>query len=349
MKIYNYSRISENKITEGGISRDNAFYEVFKDRSILIKITNNRMLNMIKLFVLLVTSKKNKIIIHYPSLGVPIFRSDMLCSFFRKIFLKLYKKSVLKNEVIIDIADLPYEQSIDMDRDALIAFLELEREMFFRAQKLIFASSSMRDYAVNKYCLDFEKTIICFNGGNIVDESLDINYIIDFKKLENKLNVVYAGTLNRGRQIEKMVEILKELENINLILMGTEGEWIAEKYSNYKNIYYLGEQDENLAHKIVSQCDLGLIPYDKNRKYYNIAYPTKLSFYITAGIPFLSTDVKEVKSINEKYQFGYIEDILKWDKMIEKMSKEEIEIRKKRIFENQEDFSWWNIFGTVNL
>jgi hypothetical protein len=37
----------------------------------------------------------------------------------------------------------------------------------------------------------------------------------------------------------------------------------------------------------VARCDVGLIPYDDSREYYNIAYPTKLSSYIVAGIPFL--------------------------------------------------------------
>jgi hypothetical protein len=52
--------------------------------------------------------------------------------------------------------------------------------------------------------------------------------------------------------------------------------------------------EEELAHKLVSDCDCGLIPYDENLFYLKIVFPIKASFYITAGIPFLSTRIPEL-------------------------------------------------------
>ncbi|HIP14771.1 MAG TPA: hypothetical protein EYG74_04710 [Sulfurimonas autotrophica] len=91
-------------------------------------------------------------------------------------------------------------------------------------------------------------------------------------------------------------------------------------------------------------CDIGLVPYDSSRFYYNLAYPTKLSFYITAGITFLSTDVQEVQKINEKYHFGIVENFQKWHDIFRVLTKEDIEPLKIRIKEYKSKFYWQNIF-----
>jgi hypothetical protein len=91
--------------------------------------------------------------------------------------------------------------------------------------------------------------------------------------------------------------------------------------------------------------DAILIPYDSQRPYYNIAYPTKLSFYITAGISFLSTNVQEVKDINNKYSIGYIKDIESWDLFIKSLSKSEILKKKENVINIKHKFLWSNIIN----
>ena len=148
----------------------------------------------------------------------------------------------------------------------------------------------MREYIVVRYRLDVRRTCVCVNGSDWVDTSIDT----DYRRTEQSgPTYVYAGTLNKGRSIEEMVRIFMDT-NTKLILMGPHGEWIGKFARGKRTIRYLGAMAEQVAHRVCSLCDVGLIPYDETRFYYNIAFPTKLSFYVTAGIGVLSTPVAEV-------------------------------------------------------
>jgi hypothetical protein len=81
----------------------------------------------------------------------------------------------------------------------------------------------------------------------------------------------------------------------SLFLLGVGGGWIESEFSQFTNIKYIGALEEKEAHSFVSTCDMGVIPYDDSRFYYNICYPTKASFYLTAGLPILATDLKELR------------------------------------------------------
>ena len=133
-------------------------------------------------------------------------------------------------------------------------------------------------------------------------------------------------------------------DKYNLLLLGEDGEWL-EDYDLPLNVSYLGAVEEKEAHYIASKCDIGLIPYDETKLYYNIAYPTKLSFYITAGIPFLSTRVNETKKIQQKYNIGFINEITDWRKTINNITLEKIKDMKFKISKIKEDFYWDNIFS----
>lgn len=76
----------------------------------------------------------------------------------------------------------------------------------------------------------------------------------------------------------------------------------------------MGSYSEEEAIQIVSSCDIGLVPYDESRLYYNMCYPTKNSFYITAGIPILIIPLEESLNQLEKYDILFIEKLENWDK-----------------------------------
>jgi hypothetical protein len=245
------------------------------------------------------------------------------------------------NKFYIDVADLPMEQAIDLELPIPEYLREIEPFIFNDKSIYFFASNSMRNYSIKKYHLSNNHTHVWINGGHSVNKELISDGIsIDI----DKINYVYAGTLNKGRQIEFMIKFFSEINDKNLILMGSDGEWINE-LNLPKNITYLGALEEKHAHYIVSLCDIGLIPYDSQRPYYNIAYPTKLSFYITAGISFLSTNVQEVKDINNKYSIGYIKDIESWDLFIKSLSKSEILKKKENVINIKHKFLWSNIIN----
>ncbi|MCB2353560.1 glycosyltransferase [Clostridium estertheticum] len=344
-----------NDIKEGGLSRYLGLYRYiestsFDKRYVKLNGKGRRVINLIRIYGTLFFTRKCILIFQYPGLGIPIFRKNLIVSLIRKVFLKLLKFSSSRNKIYIDVADLPYEQSKALELNTnydFNIFKNIETQIFsLENTTYVFASYSMRDYICYKYNLVENKTVVCVNGGHKL-KTFDISKYDGFIN-KDKSNYIYAGTLNKGRQIEKLIGIFKKCPNCNLILIGINGEWIG-KEGLPGNIQYLGSLEEEEAHELTSMCDVGIIPYDSDRFYYNIAYPTKLSFYITAGITFLSTKVREVQNINEKYNIGYTIDINDWENSIKNLSKREINDEKEKINVIKDNFYWKNIFDIIKM
>jgi len=308
-----------------------------------VKLSSNRIMNALRVYYYLLEPKKSTIIFQYPLLGIPIFNNNILFRLNSIFFLYVLKSISKRKNLLFDISDLKYEQSIDLDinESVLDAIKEFEEKFFKLNARFVFASQSMRKYAEIKYNITQDKSDICKNGGTIIEDNfdgLDISFID-----RSKLNFVYAGSLNKGRQIERMIDNFPHNNKCYLYIMGNGGEWL-KSYINQGNIMYLGALKEENALYICSHCDVGLIPYDEKKKYYNIAYPTKLSFYITAGISFLSTPVDEVKYIKNMHDIGFIKNMNEWSSFFCEISKEIIQSEKVKIIGVQSQYVWDHLF-----
>jgi hypothetical protein len=353
--IYRYLYINENyrilslneKITEGGLARNcalmNWINNNIKNLTEFI-IGKNRVKNLIYIFSALLFRKKYNIVFQYTTVGFNLHSNKILGRTISKLFLLCIKFSSRFNNIIFDVSDIKYEQLIDLSlsRQNIDIIKNFEKKFFELPIEFIFASYSMREYVCKKYDICEEDTDVCINGGNILDYDIENN--LDYYINNDKITYVYSGTLNKGRQIEEMISNFPLNDKVELILMGSCGEWIRDIKIN-KNIKYLGAMEEKQAHYFVSKCDIGLIPYDESKFYFNIAYPTKLSFYVTAGITFISTDVREVKNISDRFNIGYVEKIEKWDKLINDITIEQLKEKNKYIEEIRQDFYWNNIFA----
>lgn len=336
------TRLSRGIIKEGGYSRNYALMNWLKrncsDLRILI-LSDNKIHRYIQVLFTLMKRKGKTIIFQYPTIGVPLFSNNIIKQWIVRIFFYLIRNPVLGSRVIMDVSDLKYEQSIDLEVNRELRNLEVDEARLFGLDNVlfIFASYSMRKYACDKYSIPYENTDVCINGGEpLIKRDIDISMIN-----KEKINFIYAGTLNKGRQIESLIKVFPDSSNIHLYLMGSNGDWIITKQ---KNITYLGSYEELDAHFFASNCDVGLIPYDNDRLYYNIAYPTKLSFYITAGIPYLSTPVIEVERENKKINGGWLLPITEWGKIFLGTSKDDIKLKKKNIAKNMTNYMWDTIF-----
>lgn len=346
----NYRIMGKNiSVTEGGMSRNIAFMHWVKTNVPEleeIKLGDNRFANLLKVFGILLMKKNIKIIFQYTTVGVPLHNIKIAGRIISALFLKAIKKSTKFNELIFDVSDLKYEQclSLELNEDKIEVVKKFEEVFFKTRAQFIFASEAMREYACNKYLIPLKNTDVCINGGTEILKKYDIKDIEEEYINCNKILFVYAGTLNKGRQIEEMISSFPNDNKSILLLMGSGGAWLHD-FTKNKNIHYLGALEEEKAHYIVSMCDVGLIPYSSDRLYYNLAYPTKLSFYITAGIPFLSTSVQEVINIHKKYDIGYILDNKNWKQFFYDVSKQDIENKKTKINEIKSKFYWNAIFS----
>lgn len=338
-------------VNEGGKARDRGIFNYINSISIqkkYITLNKKKIVNLFNIFYNLFFNKENIIVIQYPRIGLPIYRKNIICNIIRYFYFIILRYSDKHNKIFIDISDLPYEQSIDLElaqKYNCETIRNLEKNLFnLNNAKYIFASYSMKDYICDKYKIKEDKTCVCINGGNAIKKQN--NDIYNFTIEKDKINYIYAGTLNKGRQIEKVITIFSKCKNSNLILIGINGEWI-KKIKLPQNVKYFGALSEDEAHQFASICDIGLIPYDSSRLYYNIAYPTKLSFYITAGITFLSTDVQEVSRIKNKYNIGHVCNIDNWENIINMITKDELIQEKNRINLIKQNFYWNNILKII--
>lgn len=343
--IYHIGRKSI-AVHEGGMARDDAIHKHLYARVKFIDTSDAKIIILFKIFTLLFFSKKRKIIFHYPLLGVPVSDSSFATRTIRKIFLKLLRRASLKNSLFFDVSDLPIEQATDLELPIPYFYKEIERELFKLHAIFIFASYAMRDYVCKKFHFPIEMTKVCINGG--LAPKFDVEILDDPKQynVQRPIKFVYAGTLNRGRQIEEVIEIFRNVSNAEVYLMGVGGDWIKNTQMS-RNIKYLGAKTEEEAHRLVAACDIGIVPYDSSRLYYQIAFPTKLSFYITAGLPFLSTDIKEAIRINQNYQLGLISEIQLWPSLIENLTHSDLAKLKARVHAHKSKFYWENLIETT--
>jgi glycosyltransferase involved in cell wall biosynthesis len=337
---------------DGGTSRNHAFCEYYKKQG--AKVYNlyqtNKFLRISKLlFVLrlLITSKDKTIFIHQGTMIFLFPMSVVKYQFVTKILFNTLQKIANRNKLIIEINDLPYEQAIDLELP-IDGFIDRFQDKLYSLKNCyyIFASREMERYVKTKFNIDDTHTEVIVNGADKIVKAK--NALNEFKLPNGKYNCVYAGTLNKGRQVEELITMFSGLDHVNLILLGDWGEWLLD-YDLPENVVYLGNKSNAVAHQIVSSCDLGLIQYDSSRFYYNLCYPTKISFYLTAGIPVLSTPLTELM-----YHFGdskgvFFKAIDQWAVFLESVDQSLLEKAKAAALTESTSYEWQSLLSSSEL
>lgn len=284
-------------VSEGGGSRMSAIsyltgkmgvnQKIFSSKARLGRLLEGTSL-MFRLFFL----KNEVVLIHY-SIFPALFSKRVVSSpLFSAFIVGILERCGSWNTIYIEVNDLPYEQAVDLElpKNRMDVF---DRAIFTKNNlNFIFASIEMERYAEKKFSISKSRVSALINGSHSPDK--DFDFPTWFGNDRSGLVFVYAGSLNRGRQIDEMIRLFIG-SNHSLVLLGVGGDWVQSEFNDSPNIYYMGSFPEKIAHGIVGKCDIGLIPYDENRFYYNICYPTKASFYAASGLPILSTPLTELR------------------------------------------------------
>jgi len=344
---------AKKTIREGGMARNKAFEDELRRRKAKIFTYTSmnfyyRVLIFIKTLFFLFFVKKSTVVILQNTFvtyifPLPFFKYNLMIKFIEKIL----KSTLKKNIVYYEVNDLIYEQSIDLKLEINPNSLVYQAFIFSLPNiKFIFASHKMRDYVVEKYHLEFKNTQVILNGA---PEILTINEVKNERGLQNEkpIKFIYVGTLNKGREIEKLINVF-ENQYHELYLMGEGGDWInlCEK----KNVVYLGSFGENEALLKTSQFDIGVIPYNL-AFYYNLCYPTKNSFYLSAGLPILSTPLDETKSVINSLSdsIAIFAEMKEWKPLIRDLDKSTIISMKRNVNQVRQNVYWSTILSHLKL
>lgn len=351
-KLYLISNLKKD-VREGGMARNLAFQKELLKRNAHVYSFSSmnlfyRIWSFFRIIFFLLYIRKSTLVILQNTLityifPLPFFRYPFLIKIIRRIL----KNTLKKNIIYFEINDLIYEQSKDLKLNVNPSCSIYEDFIFtLSGAKFIFASNKMRDYIINKYGVEYRNTQVILNGA---PELLSVNNIeSEAISKEEIIKFVYVGTLNKGRQIEDMINVFNNSKH-ELYLMGIDGEWI--NLANKKNVFYIGSFDEYQALVKTSQFDIGVIPYDNKAFYYNLCYPTKNSFYLSSGLPILSTPLEETQNVFKNFgeNIAIFAEINDWQLILSELDKSAIIPMKKNVIKCKNKVYWNNILSELKL
>jgi len=136
--------------------------------------------------------------------------------------------------------------------------------------------------------------------------------------------LVYAGAIGDYYRLDVVIQALYNLvisnnaSKVKFIVMGN-GEpaeinrllRLIRNLGVQSTVCFLGEQKRNDVARILSCCDLGVVPYDDN-PLWDSAYSTKFFEYCAAGLPVIATVTKnsDLAALIREYNVGYVVDPL---------------------------------------
>jgi len=158
--------------------------------------------------------------------------------------------------------------------------------------KLFCPRKQHEKYAVrSELGLKNEDIILVYAGaiGDYYKTDVVIKALYDLTKNDNLLNVKFV-VMGRGEpsKIREMLALVKRLGLQN-------------------NVIFLGKKEREDVARILSCCDVGIVPYDDNPLWLS-AYSTKFFEYCASGLPVIATvsEDADLAVLIRKFEMGYI-------------------------------------------
>lgn len=119
--------------------------------------------------------------------------------------------------------------------------------------------------------------------------------------------IIYQGALNAGRELELLIEAMKDLPECHCILVG-EGDLskaLRTQAAGMKNVLFAGLLSPETLRNLTPKCFAGynLLDAQGSLSYY-FSLSNKYFDYIHAGIPSISSELPEYINLNSQYKCG---------------------------------------------
>lgn len=126
------------------------------------------------------------------------------------------------------------------------------------------------------------------------------------KYYPNHFTVAYIGVISKDRGCDLLINAVNTSNTIKLILAG----WIIEDdlktlILNSENVDYRGIVNSVEIRKIYRSVDLGVYLLQPNNNS-NVSLPNKLFDFMEASLPFIISDLPEIKKAVQKYNCGFL-------------------------------------------
>ncbi|WP_041573623.1 hypothetical protein [Xenorhabdus nematophila] len=153
--------------------------------------------------------------------------------------------------------------------------------------KIIFPSQNRLDFYLN--CRNENhiknKSVVIYNypeSNSLSIEKPNDTYInlIETLKSNNKKIIIYAGSIQKGRDLEKFMSQLATSENHHLILIGHNKNYSNEYFKTINNVSFLGPLPRKQVNYFYEQADIGLLQYENEPLNTKLCAPVKLWEYL---------------------------------------------------------------------
>lgn len=215
---------------------------------------------------------------------------------------KMKKKHKLK--CIVEMRDLWPECFIDSKLGRIKPMMYMlylfEEYLYKNADAIIGTMEGIKDYIGFKYTYkNIEKNKIFY-----INNGIDLNqfYINENKTIktnvinDNRITLVYTGTINIANGIENLICLAKKLKsyknkvNIYVYGSGNYADYLTNKIKieHIDNIFYKGKVSKEEIPSILKQADFVLLNYGNQSMFRWGESQNKLFEYIASGKPILS-------------------------------------------------------------
>ena len=166
-----------------------------------------------------------------------------------------------------------------------------------------------------------------------------------FSISSKKIIFLYQGVIAEGRGINTLLRIFQEKEkNHHIVFMGfgDMANEVLESSKNNHNIHFHEAVDPDQISKYSNSADVGLSLINNTCLNYYLCLPNKFWEYLNSEIPVLVCNYPEMKKIVNEYNCGWTIplDINQISNLIEKLTPEEIEIKKNNVIKMKGKFGW---------
>ncbi|MHA2101076.1 MAG: glycosyltransferase, partial [Candidatus Kariarchaeaceae archaeon] len=173
----------------------------------------------------------------------------------------------------------------------------------------------------------------------------------------DKKILIYQGMIHQGRGLHPIFNVLKNLPNCVLVILGS-GEYeeyykeLADEMNLHSQVFFLGKVSQNELLNYTAAADVGLSIIENISLSYHYALPNKLFEYIMAEVPVIVSKLPQMMEIVVEYGVGEVVDLDDQDELINKINllieDEELYSTYKTNCKNaSEELNWENEIDTL--
>lgn len=145
--------------------------------------------------------------------------------------------------------------------------------------------------------------------------------------VKDNIKLIHHGAAIPGRQIENMIDIMKELDNkysLFLMLTGRGSKYYTELVqhaSKYKNVFFVDPVPYNEIVTTINKYDIGVYCLPPGNFNNHFALPNKFFEFIQARLAIVVTPNPEMANLVRSYDLGIVTDDYRSDTMAGEITK----------------------------